>query len=171
MEDSKPSQELLPTVFVILGATGDLMQKKLAPALFRLHQAKLLPELFQVVGFARQGLYHEAFQSLVFEMLKKKVQASDEEIKNFCQFFVYQQGFFEEKEGYEKLAYLLGQRDNEWKVCSNKLFHLAVPPQYNKTIFKNLADSGLTKPCSPQEGWTRVIVEKPFRKDFETVRQ
>ncbi|MBI2113214.1 MAG: glucose-6-phosphate dehydrogenase [Candidatus Wildermuthbacteria bacterium] len=173
MQQQEPPRKdsLLPTVFVIFGATGDLMQKKLAPSLFYLHKAGLLPALFQIVGFARQPLSNEEFRERVKKTLEGNVRGTSEEIEQFSRFFVYQQGFFEQKEGYEKLAYLLGKRDDEWKVCSNKLFHLAVPPSYYKQIFQHLVDSGLTKPCSPEEGWTRVILEKPFGKDLETAEE
>ena len=107
---------------------------------------------------------------MVREMTEAKVEAPREKIVSFSKFFVYQQGVFEEREGYKKLAEFLGMRDQEWQVCSNKLFYLAVPPQHYKTIFENLHATGLTKPCSPKEGWTRVIVEKPFGKDLETAQ-
>jgi len=163
--------ETLPTVFVVLGATGDLMRQKLVPALFHLYKEGNLPKLFQVVGFSKDSLDTKKFQQMVIEMTRDKVQANAEEIAAFSKFFVYQHGTFEEKDGYKKLAEFLGLRDQEWRVCSNKLFYLAVLPQHYKTIFQNLHSSGLTKPCSKEEGWTRVIVEKPFGKDLKTAQE
>ncbi|MCH7552250.1 glucose-6-phosphate dehydrogenase (NADP(+)), partial [Patescibacteria group bacterium] len=165
------SQNTLPTIFVILGATGDLMRQKLIPALFHLYKQGSLPNLFLVVGFAKDNLDKEEFQKMVREMTQTKVQATKEEIESFSKFFVYEQGTFEKKEGYKKLAEFLGYKDEAWKVCANKLFYLAVPPQYYKTIFKNLHATKLTEPCSPEEGWTRVIVEKPFGKDLKTAQE
>ena len=177
------SQNTLPTIFIILGATGDLMRQKLIPALFHLYKEGNLPKLFLVVGFSQDNLDSKRFQQMVREMTQAKVQAAPEEIDSFSKFFVYEQGTFEKKDGYKKLAEFLGMRDNEWRVCSNKLFYLAVPPQHYKTIFKNLHVTGLTKPCpprlarssgeagSPEEGWTRVIVEKPFGKDLKTAQE
>ena len=37
-----------PCVFVLFGAAGDLTKRKLAPALFNLGKAKLLPDNFAV---------------------------------------------------------------------------------------------------------------------------
>ena len=171
MKDAKNPQNLLPTIFVIFGATGDLMQKKLVPGLFHLYREGHLPDLFQVVGFANQELDTEGFRKMVAEMVTAKVSdASQESVEKFTQFFAYQQGLFEEKEGYKNLAHTLGQRDGEWRVCSNKLFYIAASPQFYETIFRRLAASGLTKPCSEEEGWTRVIVEKPFGKDLQTAQ-
>ena len=147
------------------------MRRKLIPALFHLYKEGNLPKLFQVVGFSKDSLDKERFQQMVAEMTKAKVAAAAEEIASFSKFFVYQQGTFGEREGYKKLAEFLGMRDQEWQVCSNKLFYLAVPPEHYKTIFQNLHATGLTKPCSPEEGWTRVIVEKPFGKDLKTAQE
>ena len=165
------TKDTLPTVFVILGATGDLMRRKLVPALFHLYEEGNLSSLFQVVGFSKDSLSTEQFQQLVREMAEVKVRNSLENIQSFSRFFVYQQGVFEEKEGYRNLAEFLGMKDNEWKICSNKLFYIAASPQRYHIILRNLAVSGLTKPCSPQEGWTRIIVEKPFGKDLKTAQE
>ncbi|MBI4086098.1 MAG: glucose-6-phosphate dehydrogenase [Candidatus Liptonbacteria bacterium] len=162
-----------PTILVIFGATGDLTSRKLMPALFHLYRKKLLPPLFQVVGFSRQDLSDAEFQSRVKKTIgrSKKNGATVEVVESFSKLFIYSKGFFEKKKGYKDLAELLGYRDNEWRTCANKLFYLAVPPQYYKGILKNLTASGLTEPCSPEEGWTRVIVEKPFGRNLKTAEE
>ena len=43
--------------------------------------------------------------------------------------------------------------------------------QNYESIFKHLKSSDLTLPCSPEEGWTRVIVEKPFGRDLKTAEK
>jgi glucose-6-phosphate 1-dehydrogenase len=165
-------ENLLPTIFVILGATGDLMQRKLAPALFSLYQDGKLPVLFQVVGFSRDSLSEQEFRALIARMIRAKIKRADKKrIEAFVKFFRYQQGFFEDKKGYDALASAMGKQDGEWRVCANKLFYIAASPQFYETIFRKLAASGLTEPCSPKEGWTRVIVEKPFGKDLQTAQK
>jgi len=165
-------QNLLPTIFVILGATGDLMRRKLVPALFHLYQENKLPALFQVVGFSRDELSEEEFRESIRNMVKARVKSEDEQrINKFARFFRYQQGFFEEQQGYEALGSLLGRQDGEWRLCANKLFYIAASPQFYETIFRGLANSKLAEPCSPEEGWTRIIVEKPFGKDLKTAQK
>ncbi len=56
-------------------------------------------------------------------------------------------------------------------ACANKLFYLAVPPENYETILGNLAESKLTAPCSEEEGYTRVLIEKPFGHDVESSKQ
>ena len=69
---------------------------------------------------------------------------------------------------YEALKTTLKNIDDRWGVCTNKLFYLSVPPQFYDVILENLHASGLTEPCGPEEGWTRVIIEKPFGNDEKT---
>lgn len=160
----------IPTVFVILGATGDLIGKKIVPALFHLFEKNKLPRMLRIVGFSRRNLIDADFKKNVIEMLAKHhdVYGNKKNIEQFLRHFSYQQGNFNDGKSYTALARVLGRIDGEWKVCANKLFYLATPPHYNETIFKFLKSSGLTIPCSPEEGWTRVIVEKPFGKDLQT---
>ncbi|MEY4731101.1 MAG: hypothetical protein RL681_47 [Candidatus Parcubacteria bacterium] len=160
-----------PTILVIFGITGDLARRKLVPALFHLHRKKLLPPLFQVVGFSRREMSDEELRDEVREMMKVQARSDASAVDAFARLFVYRQGMFEHIEGYRALAESLGRKDNEWRVCSNKLFYLAVPPEHYESIFRHVESSGLTEPCSPEEGWTRVVVEKPFGKNTETAER
>jgi glucose-6-phosphate 1-dehydrogenase len=163
----------LPTVIVVFGATGDLMARKITPALFDLFIKGELPRMFRVIGVSRRKWSHDDFRSHVEKILHGHVDRLDEKalISKFVSLFFYHQGTFEERNDYTKLAHDMGYIDQEWKVCSNKLFYLAVPPEHYKTILRYIHDSHLTDPCSPEEGWTRVLIEKPFGKDLESARE
>ena len=167
--DIKPSNQI-PTILVIFGATGDLMTKKIVPALFHLFTKGKLPSLFGLIGVARRDLSEDAFREHIQSVLTNHQDAQNAH-SAFLSLFSYHRGFFEKGADYESLAKKLGQIDGEWRVCSNKLFYLAVPPGLYEVIFRNLHSSGLTKPCSPEEGWTRIIVEKPFGNDLKTAQK
>lgn len=160
----------IPTVFIIYGATGDLMAKKIVPALFHLYKKGKFPNLFKIIGVSRRKLTEDAFVSYIHELLvnHSKEKMTNEQIQKFLTYFMYHQGDFENMSSYKTLAERMGIIDGQWNVCSNKLFYLAVPPHYYKSIFEHLSHSGLTIPCGPEEGWTRVIVEKPFGRDLKT---
>lgn len=160
-----------PTILVIFGATGDLMAKKIVPALFHLFEKQKLPKLFKVVGFSFEKFTEKEFSDFVFKKLMEHEDADAKTCSDFCKFFSHQAGQFQNAGDYFDLQKLLKQIDDEWGVCSNKLFYLASPPNFYEPIFKHLASSGLTKPCGPEEGWTRVIVEKPFGSDLRTARK
>ncbi len=157
----------IPTVFVIFGATGDLMTKKITPALFNLFKRDKLPKMLKIIGVARRPISDEEFKSHIIKILKEKlnIKGNSAELKKFLSHFSYHSGNFKDDKTYNSLARDLGRIDDEWKVCANKLFYLAVPPEFYEMMFEYLDSSGLTEPCSPEEGWTRVLVEKPFGKN------
>ncbi len=161
----------IPTVLVVLGATGDLMSKKIIPALFDLFVKNKLPEMFRVVGFSRRALSTESFHERIKEILSDSAAAHPKKIDIFLNLFVFQQGSFEKLKDYAALAKIIARIDAEWRVCTNKLFYLAVAPDFFRMIMENLAASDLTKACSPGEGWTRVLVEKPFGKNLATAEK
>ena len=160
----------IPSILVLFGATGDLMAKKIVPALFHLFIKQKLPSHFKIVGFARREMTDEQFHEHIARLLESHAAAREHRaaIAPFLRFFSYQQGFFDGRAHYEHLQKELQNIDDAWGMCTNKLFYLAVPPEFYKTIFGHLSASGLTAPCSPEEGWTRVLVEKPFGKDAKT---
>jgi len=164
----------IPTIFVIFGVTGDLVAKKIAPALFHLFNKQKLPNIFKVVGFSRSDLSNDELRARIRNILSKHddiFKNGEEKISAFLKLFVYQKGEFQTKNDYTNLSGALMKMDSEWGVCTNKLFYLAVPPQLYEDIFNHLAESGLTKPCGDKEGWTRIIVEKPFGKDLSTAQK
>lgn len=163
----------IPTVFVIFGATGDLAQKKIFPALYTLYKTKQLPEKFKIIGTARRPVTDPEFKTFITKVITDfEGSAPDAKLLDaFLEDCSYQQAQFGSLEEYKAIAKVLGMNDMGWSICSNKLFYLAVPPEQYELILNNLVDSGLTDPCSPEEGWTRVLIEKPFGKDATTANK
>lgn len=163
----------IPTIFAAFGATGDLMRRKVLPALFYSYKKGELPALFKVVGFSRREWSDEDFRTYVREVLEahSKENISDQLLTPFLSVFKFQRGEFSDASSYEGLKRTFDECDKEWGVCSNKLFYLSVAPEFYEVILKELSASGLTDPCNPDEGWTHVIVEKPFGIDLKTAKQ
>ncbi|MEX2055034.1 MAG: glucose-6-phosphate dehydrogenase, partial [Candidatus Andersenbacteria bacterium] len=162
-----------PTSFVIFGATGDLAQRKLLPALFNLFTAGYLPKTFRIIGVARDHLSTAEWRRFVEGIITAAgQQISAEKLTEFLTTLTYQEGLFEDGQSYLRLSEELIRIENkEFGKCSNKLFYLAVSPLYYSTIFTNLAHSGLTIPCGGDDGWTRILVEKPFGRDLDTAQE
>ena len=55
-------------ILVIFGASGDLAWRKLMPALYNLHQQKMLPESFKVLGVGRMNMTDESFRAKTLEI-------------------------------------------------------------------------------------------------------
>lgn len=158
-----------PFILVIFGATGDLAQNKLIPALFALHREKILPEEFFVVGFSRREMTDLEFRKL-FDINP-----------SFAKHLTYQNADFSDKRGYLELNKKLEEIDKKIGACVTRFFYLATPPDHYETILDNLVETKLSEGCgeesdpASQDGikhdkWTRIIVEKPFGKDLETAR-
>lgn len=163
---------MTPTIFIILGITGDLAGRKLLPSLLSLYVKKELPKKFAIVGFSRRPFTREEFRSFIrTHMHIKPGIFKEEDIKHFIDHMYYEQGNFDNSDSYAQLAHRLQNIDDTFGQCSNKLFHLSTPPSLYESIFVHLHNSGLTHPCGPGEGWTRILVEKPFGNDIETAKK
>src|SRR6266568_6383526 len=157
-----------PFVIVIFGATGDLAQHKLLPALYSLYKNKSIGEKFYIVGFARRELSDEAYREMIGEELKVDNEA---EWKEFAENLYYQQGLFDEETGYKAMIEKLNGFDNEIGACITRLFYLATPPDNYETILSYLESTKLSEGCGQgSEKWTRLAIEKPFGRDLDTAR-
>lgn len=128
--------------------------------------------MFNLIGFSRRDWSNNDLKEYITEVLAKNtsINPTKEQLTEFLSFFKYQKGDFSNLDDFKALGEVLGRVDDEWKTCSNKLYYLAAPPQFYEVIFEYLSKSGLTEPCGEDEGWTRVIVEKPFGRDLKTAQ-
>ncbi|MEY3784577.1 MAG: hypothetical protein RLZZ230_899 [Candidatus Parcubacteria bacterium] len=160
-----------PTAFVVFGGTGDLAQTKLLPALLDLFIRGALPDSFVVIGLSRKPLSDAEYQAFMKESVYRKGHNHEETVVNdFCSHLRYVSGSFAEIESYEKIKTALQEFDDSIKQCTNKLFYLAVPPQYYEDIFEHLHSSQAMKLCDNVGSWSRLLVEKPFGRDLETAQ-
>ncbi|MFB5089738.1 glucose-6-phosphate dehydrogenase [Psychrobacillus sp. PGGUH221] len=155
--------------FVLFGATGDLAQRKLFPALYNLYLDGKLPDTISIVGLGRNYCSNEDFQSKVERALKaysrRAVQPSG--LQDFLSKFRYCAFDATDNESYHHLHELIENREIELGIPQNRLFYLSVGPSLVDVITSNLNSSGICQ----NKGWKRLIVEKPFGSDLETARQ
>jgi len=160
-----------PFVIIIFGATGDLVQHKILPALFSLFRANQLGEKFYIIGFARREFSKVEFRRMLTE--EWQIGNADKAAwKAFVKNIYYQQGFFEEISGYEQLINKLNSFDQEIGACITRLFYLATPPDFYLSIIKHLKKTKLSQGCGQgSEKWTKLAIEKPFGKNLATARE
>ncbi len=159
-----------PCALVIFGAAGDLTRRKLIPALFNLAAARLLPDEFAIVGFARR-LDDRSFREQLLEEAREQLDGEfQQDTWNWLEQRLHLvQGSFDDPEAYERLAQVLGKLDREQGTGGNYLFYLSTPPSFFAEIPRRLSEVGLT--TEGPEGWRRLIVEKPFGRDLESARR
>ncbi|MEM6770485.1 MAG: glucose-6-phosphate dehydrogenase, partial [Bacteroidota bacterium] len=160
-----PNNALDPHVLVIFGASGDLAQRKLVPAVFDLFRGGYLPDNFALLGASRTDFTDEAFRDKVVfnnEHFEQK-DASDEDVKAFSEKLFYQDlASYDSEKDIKALAARLKKLDKDLGVGQNYIFYLSTPPKLYSTIPGALAKAGLNE---NEEGWARLIVEKPFGYD------
>src|SRR5438093_5432772 len=150
-----------PCTIVIFGATGDLTQRKLIPALYNLAADGDLPPAVAIVGFARREKSDDEFRTELEEATRKfsRQAVRDEMWNTFAQSIFYHQSEFEDEAGYKSLAERLDKIDKERATRGNRLFYFATAPAQFEPILRNLKAAGLNE--TREGSWARVIVEKP----------
>lgn len=159
-----------PLAVVVFGATGDLMRRKLLPALFRLWEQGLLPDGFAVVGFAREALTAAEFRGRMRVALEQFAEPPAAGAwARFSERLHYVGAVFEEPSGFARLAELLARLDREQGTAGNRLFYLAVPPGVFPVVAEQLGRASLVREPDA-DAWSRVVVEKPFGRDLASAR-
>ncbi|OGO08312.1 MAG: glucose-6-phosphate dehydrogenase [Chloroflexi bacterium RBG_13_66_10] len=154
------------TTLVIFGASGDLVRRKLVPALFSLHRKRRLPEGFRLLGFSRTPKSDDMFRSELEEALGA-AGAEREAWPEFAAGIGYQPG---DPGNPRDLAALDGRlRAVEEKAGgrANRLYYLATPPQVYLDAIRGLGLAGMV---GQSQGWRRVVIEKPFGSNLATAR-
>ncbi|MBT8186572.1 MAG: glucose-6-phosphate dehydrogenase [Croceitalea sp.] len=158
-------------ILVIFGASGDLTARKLVPALFNLYVAKQLPDNFVVLGASRSDMTDNEFRKKVVlesDYLKDKLEdLKPNYINKFSDKFFYEDLGGDYTSHYGRLQKRIADLDTKFHTAGNHIFYLSTPPSLYEPIAKNLAEVDLN---DEEEGWKRLIVEKPFGYDLESAK-
>ncbi len=146
---------------VLFGATGDLVMRKLLPALYHLHQDNLLGPDVRIIGAARSPLsrqeYIERARSHAPEFIgsafNEKTWSDFAERVNYCS------ADATKPETFAALAELLSQSDRD------RVYYMSTAPGLFTTTCSSLAGVSLITPRS------RVILEKPLGTDLASNQQ
>jgi glucose-6-phosphate 1-dehydrogenase len=157
------SKSSKPTALImIFGATGDLAKRKLFPSIYRLFQKEKI-EKFAVVGVARRPLTNEQFQANVKDSVLTFTDGT-ENIDEFVSHFHYHSHDVSSSESYIQLKEIADQLDLNYNLEGNRIFYLAMAPEFFGTIAEQVKAQGLTD----TNGYKRLVIEKPFGHSFES---
>jgi glucose-6-phosphate 1-dehydrogenase len=161
------SREVQPCVLTIFGATGDLTQRKLLPALYDLAAQNLLPDEFVVLGYGRRPKDETELRGEWEKGVREfaRLPFNDAVWQKFSTRLFYQQGAYDEAESFANLQTRLGELDAAHGTSGNRLYYIATPPGEFGPIVENLG--GLER----TQGWRRVIIEKPFGRDLRSAHE
>ncbi|MFZ9035649.1 MAG: glucose-6-phosphate dehydrogenase [Francisellaceae bacterium] len=155
-------------IIVIFGASGDLTQRKLIPAIYSLYRQNILKEKNLILGVSRSELSDDDFRNKMALTLAEEYPEEQQSIAEFLKNLYYQPIDIYDDSGY----ILLEQRINELcqmhHIKKNLLFYLSTPPALYYTIPAHLAKLQLN---DETDGYKRLIIEKPFGSDESSARQ
>jgi glucose-6-phosphate 1-dehydrogenase len=159
-----------PISILIFGASGDLTHRKLIPALYNLYQKNRLPDI-NILGTSRSNFSDAEFRDRLLDGLQAfnpdTFQA--ESWEKFSRKIHYQIGNLTESADYQKLADRLTSLENG---PTNRIFYLAISPEFYTQTVINLGKAGLAAQESGELApWRHVIIEKPYGRDLATARE
>ncbi len=136
---------------VVLGATGDLAQRKLYPALAALASRGQLPRRLVVVGVARTPMSDDEFAARMPGLAERGVT------------FRYIAGSFGDPGTFGALAVVLETCDSALGTAGNRLYYLSTVPSLFGKVAAGLGAAGLA--VEPSGTFRRIVIEKPFGHD------
>jgi glucose-6-phosphate 1-dehydrogenase len=156
-----------PCILVIFGASGDLTKRKLFPALYSLAFRRLLPENFAIVGLSRSEETDDEFRERMKEAVTEygRDEFRDDVWEQLAAGMRYVAMDFADEEGEDRLVETLNEVDEERGTRGNRVYYLATPPDVFPTVVREVGKRRKT------QGWTRLIIEKPFGRDLQSARE
>ena len=147
-------------ILSIFGATGDLANRKLLPALYFLEQEKYLKENFKIVAIARKEKTNEQYREEASESIKRfsKRKVNEDVLKKLVSRMHYNQLEISNTSDYTMLKKFIEGISGE--NCSNceRIFYLAVPSSLFSTVVNNLKRVKLAEHERRSKAYNRVDI-------------
>lgn len=160
-----------PCVLIIFGASGDLTNRKLLPALWALSESQQLGPGFSVVGISRTKKTHEEFRQELRDALDDDSLNDNPAFEQFLEGLFYMPGDINDPGMYEELNKVLHQIDDERGTGGNRVYYLSTQPSFFPIVIHHLGEAGMVSRQTEGSGWTRIVIEKPFGRDLKTARE
>ncbi|KRM41235.1 glucose-6-phosphate dehydrogenase [Lentilactobacillus parafarraginis DSM 18390 = JCM 14109] len=160
----------LPTerrsLIMLFGGTGDLAIRKLYPAMFKLYQKGNIRDHFAVIGSSRYKVDDAKFREMVEKSVAK--ESSDKKlIANFASHFYFVTHDVTDLAHYAVLKSKIEELDKKYELQGNRVFYISMAPNFFGTVAKNIKNQNLLS----SDGFNRLVIEKPFGRDFESASE
>lgn len=155
---------------VLFGATGDLAKIKILPAIYTLFEQSLVPGGFSLIGSGRTPHTEAAFRDYVRQVLIQKLGTKYQATvaNEMLAHTYYIAGDTQDQSFYPHLSNYLKELELRGVPSGNRIYHLAILPELYTAVVENLGNSHLNH--SP-DGWTRIMIEKPFGHDEKSAQE
>lgn len=161
-------EDVAPHVFIVFGATGDLMKRKLLPALYHLATHGNLGEKFKILGVAMDDKNDASYREWASAALQEGDLRVEGDLQAWCNDVLH---YFPVRDAspavFAELAAYLKNLESENDLPGNRTFYLALPPGVFAPTIEGLGGAGLNQ----SDGHTRLVIEKPFGRDLTSARE
>ena len=147
---------------VLFGGTGDLVWRKLMPALFQAFRHGTLPADVRIIGIARDEMSNEKYRDLIrqrFANVDLSKRPTEEEFGRFAATLHYLRMDLSQTASYQALADWLNSR-----TADTVVMYVATAPSLFTVACEQLAAHGLNAPH------VRIVLEKPLGHDLASNR-
>ncbi|WP_422742700.1 glucose-6-phosphate dehydrogenase [Mycobacterium sp. WMMD1722] len=152
-----------PQVIILFGATGDLAERELFPALYRLAAAERMPADYALIGSGRHSPgTDDEFRRTVGDGLRETVNDIDDDVlSDLLSRITFQTS---DADDGSELAAAVGAARERLGEQARTLIYLSVPPTAMESMIGMLGREKLTEDA-------RVVIEKPFGTDLQSSRE
>ena len=147
---------------ILFGGTGDLVWRKLMPALFQAFRHGSLPAGGRIVGVARDDLSDAQYRELIrsrFDNVEVAKRPNEQEFARFADLLFYQRMDLSTAADYPALGARLKEH-----AADTVVMYLATAPGLFTTFCEQIAAAGMNGPQM------RVVLEKPLGHDLQSNR-
>lgn len=158
-----------PTIITIFGGSGDLTWRKLIPALYNLFLDNWLNEKFCIICTGLEDTKQEDFIARLqdgVDKFSRRGKSEKEKWDVFATYIQYKKADFTKIDFFQELKNEVNNFEKNENSSVNKLYYLAVNPQFFAIIASLLNEAGL---AADKEN-VRLIIEKPFGTDLQTAK-
>lgn len=152
-------------MIIIFGATGDLMKKKILPALYSLYERGYLSQTMPVICVGRRKFTKNSY--LEFLEPEENVPGHSEHLlSGFLQLLNYVK-FDIDGGDMTTLCNTVARLDKNNSCKGNKIFYYAISPD----LFEPLTMRLKKAPFMKGRGFRRVVFEKPFGDNLKNAKE
>jgi glucose-6-phosphate 1-dehydrogenase len=165
-----------PCTLILFGASGDLTQRMVMPAIAGLMRRGLLSPECRVIGYARTPMTDDEFRARMRTAVLREREPGAGDEAAWTAFagrmsYVAAEYDGDDVEGYAELTRRLASFDGG--AGARRLFYLATPPSLFAPIMRHLTEAGLAGHAyqAAEGAWARLVIEKPFGHDAASARE
>ena len=155
---------------VIFGASGDLTERKLIPALYNAYCKERLPDQFNIVGMSRSEISHDEFRDGLQSKAREFLGDGYTEGRwaDFAKRIWYVAGDATQNVAFADLKDFLSDLEAGADEKPNRLYYLSTAPFLYGPIVTHLGEADM----AVEDGaWRHVVIEKPFGTDLKSAQE